>query len=137
MRVRTVLLAAAWLFSGLVYADTPPHSQQHGPDMDRIALLLDLDDTQKSEVQKILEAQHEQMRTQMEQEHAAGTHPSRDEMRARHDKLKQDTLDKLSTVLNEQQLKKFAALSDHQHGPPHGRDHAHGTGAPQGATQQP
>jgi len=118
MRTRTVILAAAWLFSGLVYADTP--HQHHQPDMDRIALLLDLDDQQKAEVQKVLEAQHEQMHAAMEQEHAAGQHPSREEMRARHEQLQKDTLDKLSSILNEQQLKKFAALTEH---PPgfHGR----------------
>ena len=99
------------------------------------ALLLDLDDTQKSEVQKILEEQHEQMRTEMEQAHAAGTHPSRDEMRARHDKLKQETHDKLSAVLNEQQLKKFDALSEQMHGP-HGHGHDRGAGTSEGTKLQ-
>jgi Spy/CpxP family protein refolding chaperone len=120
MKTRTLILAAAWLFSGLVYADPPPHSHR-GPDMDRIALLLDLDDYQKSEVQKVLEAQHEQMHVTMEQERSGGQHPSREEMQARHEQLQKDTLDKLSSILNEQQLKKFAALTDHPPGATHHR----------------
>jgi Spy/CpxP family protein refolding chaperone len=135
MRIRTVLFAAAWLFSGLVHAD-PPH-QHKGPDMDRMALLLDLDEQQKAEVQKVLEAQHEQVRATIEQERAAGQHPTREEMRARHEKLKQDTLDKLSGVLNQQQLKKFAALTDRPAGGHHGNGHGHGHAQDdrQGATQ--
>jgi hypothetical protein len=121
MRIRTVLFAAAWLFSGPVHAD-PPH-QHKGPDMDRIALLLDLDEQQKSEVQKVLESQHEQVRATIEQERAAGEHPSHEEIRARHEKLKQDTLDKLSGVLNDQQLKKFVALTDHPTGARRGHGH--------------
>ena len=131
MKIRTVLFAAAWLFSGLVHAD-PPH-QHKGPDMDRIALLLDLDEQQKSEVQKVLEAQHQTAHDTIDQERADGQRPSGDEMRARHEKLKQETLDKLGGVLNEQQLKKFAALTDHPPGARHGHGHSH----PENEAQDP
>jgi Spy/CpxP family protein refolding chaperone len=126
MQVRTLVLAAAWLFSGLVYADQQPQQQhQHrGPDMDRLALLLDLNDQQKSQVQQVLDEQHEQMRAAMEQEHASGQHPSRDEMRAKHEQLQKDTMDKLSSILDAQQLKKFQALAEH--GPGGGWGHHHG-----------
>jgi hypothetical protein len=115
MQVRTLVLAAAWLFSGLVYADQQPQAQpQHrGPDMDRLALLLDLNDTQKTQVEQVLNEQHEQMRATMEQEHASGQKPSRDEMRAKHEQLQKDTMDKLSSILDAQQLKKFQALTEH------------------------
>jgi hypothetical protein len=117
MQVRTLVLAAAWLFSGLVYADQQPQTQaqpQHrGPDMDRLALLLDLNDAQKSQVEQVLNEQHEQMRATMEQQHASGQKPTRDEMRAKHEQLQKDTMSKLSSILDAQQLKKFQALSEH------------------------
>ena len=115
MQVRTLVLAAAWLFSGLVYADQQPQAQpQHrGPDMDRLALLLDLNDTQKTQVEQVLNEQHEQMRATMEHEHASGQKPSHDEMRAKHEQLQKDTMDKLSSILDAQQLKKFQALTEH------------------------
>jgi hypothetical protein len=130
MQVRTLILAAAWLFSGLVYADQQPQQHQHrGPDMDRLALLLDLNDQQKSQVQQVLNEQHEQMRATMEQEHASGQHPSRDEMRTRHEQLQKDTMDKLSSILDAQQLKKFQALTEHGPGGGWGRHHGdHGWG---------
>jgi Spy/CpxP family protein refolding chaperone len=134
MKTRTLILAAAWLFSGLVFADPPPHAQR-GPDMERIALLLDLDDYQKSEVQKVLEAQHEQMHATMEQERSSGQHPSREEMQARHEQFQKDTLDKLSSILNEQQLRKFAALSDHPGPHGHHRGESSQGSAAQGTTQ--
>jgi hypothetical protein len=134
MQVRTLVLAAAWLFSGLVYADQQPQTQaqpQHrGPDMDRLALLLDLNDQQKTQVQQVLNEQHEQMHATMEQEHASGQKPSRDEMRARHEQLQKDTMDKLSSILDAQQLKKFQALTEHGPGGGWGRHHGgHGWGS--------
>lgn len=112
MSTRTLILAAAWLFSGLVYADTPPPPQsqhQHrGPDMDRLATLLDLGDQQKAEVQKVLQAQHQQMQAAMQNQHASD--------QALRQQMQKDTIDKLSAILNEQQLKKFEALAQHPPG---------------------
>ena len=80
--------------------------------MERLGILLDLNDYQKTEVQKILEAQRDQMRAAREQEHSAGTRPSRDEMQQRHTQFHQETLTKLQAVLTADQIKKFEALND-------------------------
>lgn len=127
MKTKVTLLALAWLASGVAFAaDTttattpPPARVAPGPNMDRMALLLDLDAYQKTEVEKILKEQHEQMRTEFDAARASGTRPSRDEMKAKREQSKQELHTKLSAVLNETQLKKFDALHERGHGPGHG-----------------
>ncbi|HEY0943272.1 MAG TPA: hypothetical protein VGE08_24520 [Steroidobacter sp.] len=123
MKTKVTLLAIAWLASGVALAaDTAPNAPYHGtrgPNMDRMALLLDLDAYQKTEVEKILKAHHEQRRAQFEAAKASGTRPSREEMKAMHEQGKQELNTKLSGVLNETQMKKFEALRER--GPGAGR----------------
>lgn len=121
MKTKVTLLALAWLASGVAFAADQPATPaaptaQRGPDMDRMALLLDLDAYQKTEVEKILKEQHQQMRSEFEAARASGAaRPSRDEMKAKREQYKQELHTKLSAVLNETQLKKFDAL--HERGP--------------------
>lgn len=126
MKTKVTLLALAWLASGVAFAadtttatTTPPARVAPGPDMDRLALLLDLNAYQKTEVEKILKEQHEQMRSEFAAARASGTRPSRDEMKAKHEQAKTELHTKLSAVLDETQLKKFEAL--HERGPGPGR----------------
>ena len=123
MKTKVTLLALAWLASGVAFAAdpvaTPSNPGVRGPDMDRMALLLDLDAYQKTEVEKILKEHHEQMRSQFEAAKASGTRPSRDEMKTLREQSKQELHTKLSGVLNETQLKKFDALRER--GPGSGR----------------
>ncbi len=123
MKTKVTLLALAWLASGVAFAADAPATAtkpaMRGPDMDRMALLLDLDTYQKTEVEKILKEQHEQMRTSFESAKASGTRPSREEMKTLREQSKQELHTKLSGVLNETQLKKFDAL--HERGPGPGR----------------
>lgn len=126
MKTKVTLLALAWLASGVAFAadtttatTTPPARVAPGPNMDRLALLLDLNAYQKTEVEKILKEQHEQMRTEFEAARAAGTRPSRDEMKTKREQAKTELHTKLSAVLDETQLKKFEAL--HERGPGPGR----------------
>ena len=114
MKSRVALIAAALLASAVALAN--PHDGRHGPDMDRMAVLLDLNDSQKAEVQKILSEQHEKLAAVHEQQHAAGTKPTREERQKFHEELKQDTVTKLQAVLSPEQIKKFELLTDHQHG---------------------
>lgn len=127
MKTKVTLLALAWLASGVAFAadtttatTTPPARVAPGPDMDRLALLLDLDAYQKTEVEKILKEQHEQMRADFDAARASGTRPSREEMKAKREQSKQELHTKLSSVLNETQLKKFEALREHGPGPGRG-----------------
>jgi hypothetical protein len=96
--------------------------------MDRMAVLLDLNDSQKAEVQKILNEQHQKLDAKHEELKAAGTKPTREERQKFHEELKQDMTTKLQGVLTPEQMKKFDALMDHPRGPrgqgwQHGDEH--------------
>ena len=114
MKIRVALIAAALLASTVALAN--PHGGRQGPDLDRMAILLDLNDAQKTQVQQIFEEQHEKMKAAHDQAHSAGTKPSREERQKFHEELKQDTTTKLQAVLSADQMKKFAALTDRHHG---------------------
>lgn len=118
------------LAAGAVLAQTPAASAT-GPTsrMDKLATLLDLTDSQKPQVQTILEGQRTQMqqlRSQMKAQwqaaKAAGTKPDFAQMRGAVQQLHQETLTKLSTVLSATQLTKFKTLESmtHHHGWGHG-----------------
>jgi len=114
MKTKVTLLAIAVLASGIAFAQAPagaPNAHK-AERMDRMALLLDLDAYQKTEVAKVLEEQHEQMRAARDASRAAGERPSREEMKARHEQADQELHTKLSGILNETQLKKFDALRE-------------------------
>jgi hypothetical protein len=118
------------LAAGAVLAQTPAATTA-GPTsrMDKLATLLDLTDSQKTQVQTILQGartQMKQLRSQMKAQwqaaKAAGTKPDFAQMRSAFQQLHQDTLTKLSTVLSATQLTKFKTLESmtRHHGFRHG-----------------
>jgi len=126
--MKASLFAAVLLCAVGVAAAQVPNSQKaaarEAQRMDRLATLLDLNDGQKAQLQTVLEEQRAKMQALFQQARASGTHPTRDQMRANHEQMKAETLQKLSTVLTESQLKKFQILEE-DHGPrgfrrPHG-----------------
>jgi hypothetical protein len=120
MKRPVTLLALAWLTSSVALAQSPatPAPGPHAERMDRMALLLDLDAYQKTEVEKIMKAHHEKMRAEHEAARAADTRPSREEMKAKREQSQLELRTQLSGVLNETQLKKFEALREGRgHGP--------------------
>ena len=119
MKSRVALIAAAMLASAVALAG--PHQGHQGPDMDRMAVLLDLNDSQKAEVQKILNEQHEKLEAKHQELQASGTKPTREEREKFHEEMKQEMTTKLQGVLTPEQIKKFDALMDHPHGPPRGQ----------------
>ena len=122
MKSRVALVATALLASAVALAG--PHEGAAGPNMDRMAVLLDLNDSQKTEVQKILNEQHARLDAKREELKAAGTKPTREERQKFHEEMKQDLTTKLQAVLSPEQMKKFDALTDHPHGPRgHGWQH--------------
>jgi Spy/CpxP family protein refolding chaperone len=123
MKSRVALIAAALLASAVALAG--PHEGPPGPDMNRMAVLLDLNDSQKAEVQKILNEQHEKLKAKHEELHAAGTKPTREERQKFHEEMKQDLTAKLQGVLTPEQMKKFDALTDHPRAA-HGQGWQHG-----------
>lgn len=114
MNVRVTLIAAAMLASSVALAH--PHDGPPGPDLDRMAILLDLSVDQKAQVQQIFEEQHDKMKAAHEQAHSGGAKPSREERRKFHEEMKQDITTRLQAVLSADQMKKFAALTDRSHG---------------------
>lgn len=122
MKSRVALIAAAMLASTVALAQAHEGRHGPGPDMDRMAVLLDLNDTQKAQVQQILDEQHQKLKAAHDQAHSAGTKPSREERAKFHDELKQDTLAKLQGVLSADQIRKFEVLTDRPHGGHHRHD---------------
>src|SRR5690349_4023740 len=114
MKFRVALIAAAMLASAVALAH-PDHGPP-GPDMDRMATLLDLNDSQKAQVQQIFNEQHEKMKAAIDQQRSSGTKPSRDDRARFHQEMKQEMTTRLQAVLSADQMKKFAALMDHPPG---------------------
>jgi Spy/CpxP family protein refolding chaperone len=112
-------MTLALLCAGAVYAQTPPPPAPHGADaarhMDDLATLLDLTDAQKAQVQTILEEQHAKMKQSFEQAKASGAKPDWQQMKALHQQLQQETLQKLAPVLSATQLKKFEIIQQAMH----------------------
>jgi Spy/CpxP family protein refolding chaperone len=116
LMIKASLVALAALWAGVALAQNPG-TGTHASHMDKLAILLDLTDTQKGQVQTILEGEHAQMKALFEQAKASGGKPDFQAMHAAHQQISQDTLTKLSTVLSPTQLKKFQTLQQmHAHG---------------------
>jgi hypothetical protein len=112
-------------------ASAQPHGGGHGRggsgefagamDMDRLAILLDLDAYQKGEVERVLNEQRAAAIAARDELRSDQPRPSLDEMRARRESFRNDTLTKLQTILTEQQLTKFKALTERPDRPANGR----------------
>jgi Spy/CpxP family protein refolding chaperone len=132
--MKATVLALALLCAGAVFAQAPPatatHAAQH---LDNLAVLLDLTDAQKTQVQAILEAEHAKMKASFEEARASGTKPDVEQMRAQHQQLHQELLQKLTPVLSPVQLKKFQVLMQ-MHAEMHGGHGHFAHDGPAGAT---
>ena len=116
--MKATVMTVALLLAGAAYAQTPPppppapNAARH---MDDLATLLDLNDTQKAQVQSILQEQHAKMKASFEQARASGTRPDWQAMKAQHEQLQQETLQKLAPVLSATQMKKFQVIQQEMH----------------------
>ncbi len=134
MKATLFALALAW--AGALYAEppaAPDHAAAHAAaHLDKLATLLDLTDAQKAQVQSVLEEEHAKIRAAHEQAKASGTHPDFEQMKAMHQQLHQETIQKLTPILSEAQLKKFQVLSElHTEMMHHEMMEHHGHGAPE------
>jgi Spy/CpxP family protein refolding chaperone len=111
-KVSVLALAALWAGAALAGAGGGNQASH----MEKLAILLDLTDAQKPQVQSILQGEHAQMRTLIEQTKAAGGKPDFQALHAAHQQIHQDTLTRLSGVLSPLQLKKFQTLEQMHHG---------------------
>ncbi len=124
--MRATVLALALLCAGSAWAQTPPAAPanaaaREAQRMNDLATLLDLNTTQKTQVQGILEEEHAQMKQAFEQAKASGTKPDFTQMKALHEQIQADTIQKLTPVLSSAQLAKFQILMKNMH--PHGHHH--------------
>jgi hypothetical protein len=87
-------------------------------DIDRMAVLLDLDEYQKSEVARVLSEQRDAGEAMREQFAASGERPSREEIQTHREQMRQDTLAKLQSVLTAEQVTKFEILMERPEGRP-------------------
>ncbi len=114
--------------TGIAVAQTPPDRPRAPANaahqLDRLTTLLDLTDTQKAQVKTILDAERAKMKAQFQTAHASGTQPTFEEMRAARQQLQAETVQQLTPVLTQSQLKKFEVLMEEERGPrgrgPHG-----------------
>ena len=117
--MKATLMTIALLCAGAAYAQTSPPAPPHAADatrhMDDLATLLDLTEAQKAQVQAILQQQHAKMKESFEQAKASGTKPDWQQMKALHEQLQQETLQKLAPVLSATQLKKFQIIQQEMH----------------------
>jgi len=112
-----VLLAVFGVANAQTSGTPPPPGSRAGEHrMERLATLLDLTDTQKTQVKAILDAEHAKMKAQLQAAQASGTKPSFEQMRAAHQQIQAETLQQLTPVLTSTQLKKFQVLMEEEHG---------------------
>lgn len=118
MKIRVIATALMCVAAGSALAE-PPGPPPGGPgNLDRMAVLLDLDAGQQVAVKKVFEEQREQMQALRQQAKASDTRPTREQMRARHEQMQKETKEKLRGVLSDTQMKKFEALTDRPPGGP-------------------
>lgn len=101
-------VALSTIVTGVAMAQ-PPDRAEH---MDRVAILLDLDDYQKAEVQRILQEQRETARATREAVRESGQRPSREERMALREQMRDATMTRLQGVLRPEQITKFEVLSE-------------------------
>jgi len=112
--MKTVAYVIAFLavLSGVAMAQ--PSEQPNR--MDRMAILLDLNDFQKTEVQRILQEQRESMRAAREAMRDSGERPSREERVARRQQAREAVMTQMQSVLTPEQITKFEVLRDMNRG---------------------
>jgi len=118
--MKATVLTLALLAAGAVFAGPPSTTAaREGRHMDDVATLLDLTDAQKAQVTAILAEHHAKMKDAFAQAKASGTKPDFAQLRALHQQIHQETLQKLTPVLSAAQLQKFQVLERMQGRPGH------------------
>jgi hypothetical protein len=129
--MKATVLALALMCAGAAFAQTPAAAPAHESHLDKLATLLDLTESQKLQVQQVLQEEHAKMKAAHDQAQASGTRPDWQQMKAMHQQLAQETVTKLQPLLSPAQLKKFQTLQE-MHGEMMHRHFGHG-GAPSGS----
>jgi hypothetical protein len=110
MTYRTLVIVALTLIAGTTLADGPRHGGMRGPDVDRLAIVLDLDDQQKQEVEQIMTAHRAAAEARREAHRASGERPDRETIEATREQMRASLHSQLANVLSVEQLEKFDAM---------------------------
>ena len=112
MKRLTFALSALLLTAYAVHAQTPPPGgpPRGGPPFERIAQELNLDETQKPEVKRILEEQRAKHEAEREKFRSSGTRPTPEQMQAQMQADDAALLTQLKGVLRTDQLDKWKEL---------------------------
>ena len=112
MRALAYGIALFTVLTGVATAQPP----EPGERLDRMAILLDMTDYQKTEVQRIFEEQRETMRAAHEAMRESGVRPSREEMQAQRQQARDSLRLQLEGVLTPEQMTKFDILAEEHRG---------------------
>ncbi|HYL71912.1 MAG TPA: hypothetical protein VEY89_11490 [Candidatus Dormibacteraeota bacterium] len=129
--MKATVLALALMCAGAAFAQTPAAAPAHESHLDKLATLLDLTETQKLQVQQVLQDEHAKVKAAHEQAQSSDAKPDWQQMKAMHEQIAKETLTKLKPVLSPDQLKKFQTLQE-MHGEMMHRHFGHG-GPPSGS----
>ena len=113
----TPFVAVLGLATGLAVAQPPGGPPGGAFDIERLAILLDLDAYQKGEVERVFQEQRDARIAARGQREASGERPTREEVFAQREQARADLLGKLQNVLTEQQLTKLELLMEPPRGP--------------------
>jgi hypothetical protein len=113
----TPFVAVFGLASGLAVAQPPGGPLGGALDIERLAILLDLDAYQKGEVERVFQEQREARIAAREQREPSAQRPTREEMLAQRQQSRADLLGKLQNILTQQQLTKLELLMEPPRGP--------------------
>ena len=113
MKYRALLIIASVLVAGTAVA-AGPHAKggPPGPDIDKLAILLDLNDGQKQELDRIFTEQREAVEAKREAFRASGERPDRETVEASREAMRASTRAQLETVLTPAQLEKLDVLHE-------------------------
>ena len=110
MTYRTLVIVALTLIAGTALADGPRHGGMQGPNVDKLAIILDLNDQQKQEVEQIMTAHHEAAMARRDAHRASGQRPDPATIDAEREQMQANLHSQLANVLSAEQLEKFDAM---------------------------
>ncbi len=112
MKRLALALPAALFTAQLAIAQQfpPGPAPRGGPPVEMMAKQLGLDDTQKTEVKRILDELRARRETERKQYEASGQRPTPEEMKTMRQQHDQELVQALSSVLTPDQLTKFKAI---------------------------
>lgn len=110
MNYRALFVIATVLAMGTAVAGGPHH--QGGPNIERLAILLDLDDYQAQEVERIMTEHREAAEAKREEFRASGERPDRETIEAHREEMRASLRAELETVLTAEQLEKLDVLHE-------------------------